>query len=99
MKVKREAFSCFGLLHQQVGPSLKSVAITLAKQAAIKDQLQKCFDENPFDSSLLSASWARTSIVGRGREPIQSPSALALDVPKTDLCAALPPDIIAMLVR
>jgi hypothetical protein len=102
MKVKREATSCFGVLHQHVGPGLKALAISLAKQASVKELLQKCFDENPFDSSIQSTGWARISIVGRGNlvggRGQSASSALALDVPKTDLFAALPADTLAKLV-
>lgn len=103
MKVKREACSCFALLHQQIGPGLKALSISLAKQENVKEQLQKCFEENPFNSSIQLTSWPRVSIVrqdsklsGRGQT---SSSALGLEVPKIDLFAALPDDIIAKLVR
>jgi hypothetical protein len=101
-KVKREAVACFGLLHRQVGPGLKGLAMSLSKQPNIKEVLQKCFDENPFDSSTQFASWPRSSVVSRGNAVTgggRAPSpAFTLNVPRTDLFAALPPDIMTKLV-
>lgn len=102
-KVKREAMTCIGLLHQQIGPGLKGLAMSLAKQSGVKELLQKSFEENPFDSSSHFTSWSRTSVTAKqnplnvkGRD--SSPS-FKLDVPKTDLFLVLPPDILTKLVR
>jgi hypothetical protein len=101
-KVKREAVACLGLLHRQVGPGLKGLAMSLSKHPNIKELLQKCFDESPFDSSTQFASWSRSSVVSRGnvvngggRAP---PPAFTLNVPRTDLFSALPSDIMTKLV-
>jgi hypothetical protein len=101
-KVKKEALSCFALLHRQIGPGLKSLAVSLSKQSSTKEQLQKCFEENPFDPSFSSAIWPRSSVVGRAKNHVgngESTPALVLDVPTVDLLALLPADILSKLVR
>lgn len=94
--------ACFALLHRQVGPGLKSLAVSLAKQSSIKEQLQKCFEDNPFDPSFASTTWARASVVGRAKTlggNGESATSLVLDVPTVDLFALLPVDILSKLVR
>jgi len=101
-KVQREATSCFALIHQQIGPGLKALAMSLAKKQSLKTQLEKCFDDNPFDASNLSKVWPKESIAFQNAagQPGQShPSQrLALTVPKTNLLSLLPDDIVAKLV-
>lgn len=100
-KVKKEAMTCFALLHRQIGPGLKSLAVSLAKQPSTKEQLQKCFEENPFDPSFSSANWSRFSVVGRSSSRVGngvSKPSLVLDVPTVDLFALLPSDILIKLV-
>jgi hypothetical protein len=100
-KVKKEALTCFSLLHRQIGPGLKSLALSLAKQSSAKEQLQKCFEENPFDPSFSSAIWPRSSIVGKTNNRVvngESSPALVLDIPTVDFFALLPPDILSKLV-
>jgi hypothetical protein len=99
-KVKRETMSCFSLLHRQIGPALKSLVLSLVKQQSIKDQLQKCFEENPFEPSLSSTKWTRSSIAGRiaKRDGNAEPD-IVLEIPTFDVMSALPADILTKLVR
>lgn len=99
-KVKRETISCFAILHRQIGPALKALVLSLVKQQPVKDQLQKCFEENPFDPSLSTTKWTRSSIMGRisTRDGVVEPD-VALEIPTLDLMGALPADILTKLVR
>lgn len=101
-KVKKESLTCFALLHRQIGPGLKSLSVSLAKQSSTREQLQKCFEDNPFDPSFSSATFSRSSIVGRVNNHVgngKSTPSFVLDVPTVDLFALLPPDILSKLVR
>ena len=99
-KVKRETINCFAILHRHIGPGLKSLVLSLAKQQSIKDQLQKCFEENSFDPLLSSSKWSRSSIAARiATRDGNVESDIVLEVPTSDLMAALPADIISKLVR
>jgi hypothetical protein len=90
-------------LHRQIGPGLKSLSISLAKQASTKEQLQKCYEDHPFDPSLTTGSWPRSSIVERFNCRVgigeSSTPAFVLEVPTVDLFTVLPPDILWKLVR
>ena len=100
-KVKKEALACIALLHRQIGPGLKSLAVSLAKQSSTKEQFQKCFEENPFEPSLSSATWPKVSFVGKVNRRIgngESIQSLVLDIPTFDLFSTLPADIISKLV-
>jgi hypothetical protein len=92
--------SSLAILHRQLGPALKALVLSLVKPQQIKDQLQKCFDDNPFDPALSSTKWTRSSIAGRiaTRDGILE-SGVVLDIPTLDLMAALPADILTKLVR
>jgi hypothetical protein len=70
------------------------------KQPSIKDQLQKCFEENPFDASLSSTNWSKSSITGQStkRDGNVDPP-MVLEIPTFDLMAALPTDVHIKLVR
>ena len=99
-KVKRETISCFAILHRQIGPSLKALVLSLAKPQSFKDQLQKCFEENPYEPSLSLTQWTRSSIAGRiaKREGNAEPD-IVLEIPTFDLMSVLPADILIKLVR
>lgn len=96
MKVKREATSCFSVLHRHIGPSFKAVSTSLAKKPDLKDRLTQCFDSNPHDPALKNFEWPRSSLAVKGGA---AGGSLDLDVPKSDLFANLPDDILAKLVR
>lgn len=99
-KVKRETLSCFAILHRQIGPALKALVLALVKQQVVKDQLQKCFEDNPFDPTLTSMNWSRSSIIGRiaKRDGVVETD-VALEIPTLDLMTVLPTDIFVKLVR
>ena len=74
--------------------------LPLTKQQSIKNQLQKCFEENSFDPLLSTAKGSRSSIAGRiATRDGNVESDIVLEVPTSDLMAALPADIISKLVR
>ena len=101
-KIQKEATACFAILHQQIGPQLKALSLSLVKDPRLKTQLQKCIDDNPFDPSSLLKVWPKESlayqqIVGDGcSQP--SHGRLAINVPKTNIFSLLPNDIVARLV-
>lgn len=98
--MKREAGRCFGELHRQIGPGFKALAISLSKSSLV-DELQRLFDENPFDKA-RTKEFPKTSlaVLQNANAMKQNPShGLVLDVPKTDIFSNLPDDIHTKLVR
>jgi hypothetical protein len=101
--VKKGALSVMGTLHVQLGPAFQAVVLTATnKDQSLRDQLEKTFQEHPYDSSVSSAEWPKSSICGGGDdangEGGNSGSGLQLDVPKLDLLAELPSDCITRMV-
>jgi hypothetical protein len=101
LKVKREALQILGILHSQVGPSLKAIATSLAKPG-LRDDLDKCFENNPFDVKFQKLDWPKCSLldnrnVQAGKE-WNSGSMISLDVPRSDIMADLEEDCIQRLV-
>lgn len=81
-----------------MGPALKALSASLAKPS-LRGQLEKCFDESPFDASAAPSSFPRSSLATmENTGGSSSQSALGLQVPKTDIFSELPSDIIAKLV-
>ena len=100
MKIQKETTVCFAILHQQIGPHLKALSLSFVKDPRLKTQLQKCFDDNPYDPSSLSKVWPKDSLayqqnVGAARS---QHARLAIDAPKTNIFSLLPSDIVARLV-
>lgn len=89
-----------GLLHKHIGPSLKGLFLSMSSKPGVKEQLQKCFDDNTYDSVLQSTDWPKKSMLwlraSSGNERLDS---MSLDVPKTDLLAVLAKDVISKMVR
>lgn len=103
VKVKRESYALIGLMYQHLGPALKALLLSMTSQSTVKEQLQKCFDENAYDPAIKSANWAKRSIQlnrtnSSGSEG-QSHLSVNLEIPKTDLIASLPKDLLSRMVR
>lgn len=101
MKVQKEAASCLALIHRQIGPGLKALALSLAKSDELKNRLQRCIENNPFDPSLSTRSWPKQSISFQNSlmcTSAQDVQRLALILPKTDLFSLLSENIVDKLV-
>ena len=96
--------SVVGELHVQLGPIFRAVILSsCADAASIKSQLERTFDENPYDPDASKMERSRECVVLRsnesaGSEGVTSASVL-LDLPKMDLPASLPSDCIDKMVR
>jgi hypothetical protein len=103
-KVKREATFLVGILHKQLGPALRSLFLSITKQQSVKEQLQKCFDENAYDSSIQSAGvWCKKTLFGGVTTTNSSSDGRkqqngALEIPKIDFMLVLAKDILPRLV-
>ena len=92
--------ACFAILHRQIGPALKAIALSLLKQQSINDELQKCFEDNLFEPSLSSMKWTKSSIaVQMSTRDGNAEPATVLEIPTFDLASALSSDILTKLVR
>jgi hypothetical protein len=83
-----------GNVHTHLGPGFKALCLSLSKKPALKDELEKCFDQNKFDASIQGTEWSKRSIVTAAADSKEGPSSsgggLAFDVPRTDLFSQLP---------
>jgi hypothetical protein len=99
--VKREALQVLGVFHTHVGPTFKAVSLSLAKPL-IRDELEKCFEENVFDPKLQNCDWPKRSLfdssIVRNGQVESAVSGLALEIPRSDLTAELGDDCIQRLV-
>ena len=89
-------------MHIQLGPVFKAMVLSGTKDPILKSQLEKKIDSNPFDVSISTRTPTRKCIFGT--EPDDDggsgvSSSIGLDLPKTDLIAELPSDILKRLVR
>jgi hypothetical protein len=101
IKIKKAAMSAFGTLHVQLGPAFQAVALSTVKEQSLRENIEGAFRDHPYDPTASSAEWPRRSIM-LGRENADSDgggggSALVLDVPKTDLIAALSADCVSRM--
>lgn len=99
MKVKRESLLIFGTFYTQIGPSFKAIALNLAKPA-IREELEKCFESRKYDATFQTFDWPKRSLTdSRNATPGRNEAlGVALDVPRTDITAALGEDCISRLV-
>jgi hypothetical protein len=83
-----------GKMHTHLGPGFKALCLSLCKKPALKDELEKCFDQSKFDASIQGTEWSKRSIATAAvdsKEGSLSPGGgLAFDVPRTDLFSQLP---------
>ena len=102
IKVKREAFLVLGAVHKQVGPTFKAISLSLAKPA-MRDELEKMYDENPFDRKLQDVDFPKRSLCdsksSENGNANSDGSVLILEIPRMDLQAAIGDDYIQRLVR
>ena len=104
-KVRRIAMSVAGELHVQLGPIFRAVILSSCGDAAsVKSQLERAFDENPFDPDASKMERSRECVVlqsnvSAGSGGQTTASTVLLDLPKMDLPASLPSDCIEKMVR
>lgn len=103
-KVKKVAQSVAGELHVQLGPASRALILSSCSDtSSVKTQLERVFDENPFDPTASKMERERTCVVLRssntaGPTGDATASSVLLDLPKMDLPASLPPDCIENMV-
>jgi hypothetical protein len=99
MKVKRESLLIVGTLYTQIGPSLKAIALNLAKPA-VREELEKCFESRMYDATLQAFDWPKRSLMDSRNENQGQDKGLrvALEVPRSDITEALSEDCILRLV-
>jgi hypothetical protein len=97
VKVKREATLTVGAFHVQMGPGFKALCCSLAKPQTLKNDLAKCFESHPFDSSTRETTRTRISLAAKNRPSGEGVS--SLEIPKTNLFEGLADDIMIKLVR
>jgi len=102
IKVKRAAFAALGMVHVQLGPTVKAMAFASIKTPALRNEIEKVFEENPFDSSLSSKEWPRCYILSNIADDNDagsghSDSGMNIELPKTDLISELPSDCLTRM--
>jgi hypothetical protein len=100
--VSRQALSVLGKVHTHLGPGFKALCLSLSKKPALKDELEKCFDQNKFDASIQGTEWSKCSIATAAVDSKDGPRSpgggLTFDVPRTDLFSELPDDCLDKMV-
>ena len=102
IKVKRAASTTLGLMHVHLGPTIKAVAFSSIKNPSLRDEIEKNFEANPFDSSLASNEWPKSYILANiGSEgeggSANGASGMGIELPKTNLISELPSDCISRM--
>jgi cytoskeleton-associated protein 5 len=100
VKVKRAAFATIGLMHAQLGPSLRAVTLSSISDSSFRGEFEKIFKEHPFDSSLTCADWPMRYLFSNSSNDntdSNSTSGMKIELPKTDLIAELPPDCLSRM--
>jgi hypothetical protein len=91
-----------GKVHTHLGPGFKALCLSLSKKPALKDELEKCFDQNKFDASIQETEWSKRSIAAAAVDSKEGPRSpgggLTFDVPRTDLFSQLPDDCLDKMV-
>ncbi|OEU12196.1 ARM repeat-containing protein [Fragilariopsis cylindrus CCMP1102] len=100
VKVKRAAFATIGLMHAQLGPSLRAVTLSSISDSSFREEFDKIFKEHPYDSSLACADWPMRYLFSNSSDDntdSNSTSGMKIELPKTDLIAELPPDCLSRM--
>ena len=102
--VRKIALSVIGDLHSQIGPMFRALALTSCPETSpIKGQLERTFEENPFDNAAARKERSKKCVVLGLNSASKSYGAGAtsalLVLPKTDLVASLSADCIEKMVR
>ncbi len=86
-------------MHKQLGPVMKAMVLSTVTNESLKSQIEKKIESNPYDPSATIPT--KKCLVNGGSDDADAGngSALAVDIPKTDLLSALPPDILDQMVR
>jgi hypothetical protein len=102
-KVNRQALLVLGKVHTHLGPGFKALCLSLSKKPALKDELEKCFEQNKFDASIQGTEWSKQSIATAAVDSKEGPGSpgggLAFDIPRTDLFSQLPDGCLDKMVR
>jgi hypothetical protein len=97
IKIKREATSCIGMMHKQLGTTFKALSMTLSPSQEQRDALEACFNAHPYDPSMKNYAWPRLSIATRVASS-GGDAPLVLEVPRVDFFALLPEDCLSNMV-
>ena len=102
IKVKRAASATIGLIHVHLGPTIKAVSLSSIKNPSLRDEIEKTFQENPFDSSLSSKEWPSSYILSNSENGTENGGASAgsgmdIELPMMDLITELPSDCISRM--
>jgi cytoskeleton-associated protein 5 len=102
IKVNRAAFATMGLMHVQLGPTMKAVTLSSIKTPSLRDEIEKVFGENPFDSSISSKEWPKNYIFSNSANDTEdggdnAGSGMNFELPKMDLMLELPSDCLARM--
>lgn len=104
-KVRKMALSVAGELHLQLGPVARALILSSCDDAgSVKSQLERAFDENPFDAAAAKMERSRACVVLQSNNASGSndagaaSSTVLLDIPKLDLQASLSSDCIKKMV-
>lgn len=98
------ALAVAGELHVQLGPVSRALILSsCGDTSSIKSQLERTFDENPFDPDASKMGRSRECVVlqsnvAAGLKGEATASSILLDLPKIDLVASLPSDCIEKMV-
>lgn len=102
IKVNRAAFATVGLMHVQLGPTMKAVTLSSIKNPSLRDEIEKVFGENPFDSSLASKEWPKNYILSNSANDTEDGDdnagfGMNIELPKMDLMVELPSDCLSRM--
>lgn len=97
--MKKEALHVLGVMHTQLGPQFKALALSMAK-AEEKASIETTFDDHEYDEAFQTYQWARESLfaggVGAGADVPDG--GLVFEVPRSDLYSELGEECLLRLV-
>ena len=86
-------------MHQHLGPILKALALSAIQDGPANIQAEKQIDANPYDPSASANPQRKCLVLNKDDANEAGSAAIAgMDIPKTDLMAELPPDILSKMV-
>lgn len=102
--MRKMTLSVVGDLHSQIGPMFRALVLSSCPETSpIKGQLERTFEENPFDNAAAKMERSKKCVVLGLNSASESNGAVApsalLVLPKTDLVASLSSDCIEKMVR
>ena len=97
--MKNAALSLIGILHQHLGPILKAVVMSAIQDNSIRSHVEKKIDANPHDPSAMANPKRKCLLFKEGDENEGGGTAgMGINIPKIDLMAELPSDILTDMV-